>query len=118
MKAITYSLLPLVGKGKVFAVPTKPINVMLIGNENGYNIYVEQPNNDLKFVNGLSQKENGAKLTETIIKEFVDAAATDELVRRADNGDDSVEFYKAKKIPKTIAEARELFLDGADLFLP
>lgn len=90
---------------------------MLIGNENGYNIYVEQPNNDLKFVSGLSQKENGTKLTETIIKEFVDAAASDELVRRADNHDDSVEFYKAKKIPKTVAEARELFLDGADLFV-
>lgn len=117
MNRINYSLLPLISKGKVFAVPTKPINVILFGSENGYNVYVEQPNNDLKFVSGLSPKENGAKLTEAIIKEFVEAAATDELVRRADSNDDSVEYYKAKKIPKTVAEARELFLDGADLFV-
>lgn len=111
-----YSLLPLVGKDKVFAVPTEPINVLFIEAENyGYNVYVEQTNSDLKYITELKRKD-GLRVSEKHFKEFAEAAATDELVRRADSND-GVEFYKIDGMPKTVKEAREIFLKGAELFV-
>lgn len=82
-----YDLSPIVKDGKRYVTAKNPITVVFVGFENGYNIYVEQPNSDLKFVSGLSEKPNGEKITEAVCKEFAEAAATDELVRRINNGE-------------------------------
>lgn len=56
------------------------VGVLVIGVGEGMNnIYVEKPNNDLKFVTGLSKKKGGKKPTDDVIEEFVIAAGKDEL---------------------------------------
>lgn len=56
------------------------IAVMYIGDENGYNIYVEQPNKDFKFFD-YYEKVNGKEITEEIFKEFGKAIVLSELPR-------------------------------------
>lgn len=120
-----YDVLPLISKrtsnkpskDDVFAVLKEPIKVVFVSpSKESYNCYVEQPNGDLKWVTGLSRKKGGEKLTESVFKEFAEAAATTELKRRADDGDDSVEYFKNTEPIETTKEARDIFLDGKPLF--
>lgn len=106
-----YNLLPIIGRGEIFAAPKETINVFAIKAAEGhFNIYIEQTNGDLKFVTGLGEKENGEKITEKIVKKFADAAAFDELYRRTnDEDDDSVEYYETNAIPKTKEEYEKLY---------
>ena len=106
-----YNLIPVIGRGEIFAVPKETINVFAVKAAEGhFNIYVEQTNGDLKFVTGLNEKENGEKITEKIVTEFADAAATDEMHRRVnDEDDESVEYYKTNTIPQTKEEYEQLY---------
>ncbi len=66
-----------------------PINIFFLGVENGYNIYVEQPDNSLQFISGL-QKKDGSEVPEEVLKEFAEAAAEDELIVRKRCKDKSI----------------------------
>lgn len=55
------------------------IAVMYIGDENGYNIYVEQPNKDFKFVDYYEKAVLGKEMTDEIFKEFGTAIVLSEL---------------------------------------
>lgn len=117
-KTKIYRVLPLIRKGDVFAAPTEPIVVLAIETkENCFNVYVEKPNFGLKFITGLNKKKGGPRVTNSVLKEFAEACATDELVERADAGEKSVEYCKLEGIGENVGLAREMiFGENNSLF--